>query len=270
MQMTKLLAGLSALALLAACATEAGSPAGSTSGDDSVFDAAHCGAPIRSQLPTFKLAALACTNDLLRADLQYCGCTLYLQSDAAQQDPARWYDGRGAALLRLGESERAMRDLNEALDTRPDLATAYLHRGNVFAQQKDYGRAIVDYNQALQIDPKSAPALGARCWARAIWHKNFESALADCNAALALAGDDATALASRGLVQYQLAHYDQTVDDCTASLALDPNSAGCLYLRALARRENGAEEQARADMGAAKALDADIERKYRDWGVRPQ
>jgi len=260
-------------AAVAGCATAPVPSRGAGDGpaDDSEFEAAHCNAPIRALIPSTNHATIACADASLRPDVQYCACTLVLQTEAAQSDPAPWYVQRGAALLRLGETERAIRDLDEALASRPELAAAYLHRGDAYRSQKDYGRALVDYNQALELEPKLAPALSARCWTRAVWHKAFDKALADCDAALLLQPGDAVTLSSRALVHYQLAQYDLAIADCDASLAADPAApAACHYIRGLAQRQRGADDAARADLAAARALDGDIERRYREFGVRPE
>ena len=49
-------------------------------------------------------------------------------------------------------------NFNQGLQLDPKSADAYNNRGVVYSDKKDYDRAIADYNQALQLDPKYAIA----------------------------------------------------------------------------------------------------------------
>lgn len=49
-------------------------------------------------------------------------------------------------------------DFAEALKLTPNNAYLYFNRGNLFAMQKNYERAIADYTRAIQLDPRLAEA----------------------------------------------------------------------------------------------------------------
>ena len=51
------------------------------------------------------------------------------------------------------------RDLDKVIELAPDFVYAYYNRGNVLSILKDYRAAIVDYDRAIQLDPKFADAL---------------------------------------------------------------------------------------------------------------
>ena len=62
------------------------------------------------------------------------------------------YLGRSA----LGDVDRAIISLSEALDIQPDYASAYVNRANVYVTRGgpgDLGRALDDLEEALDIDP---------------------------------------------------------------------------------------------------------------------
>ena len=58
---------------------------------------------------------------------------------------------RGEAYLYLGETERAMRDFDEALARNPEMAEAYHGRGNAFRQQSKTDQAIANFGKALRL-----------------------------------------------------------------------------------------------------------------------
>ena len=68
---------------------------------------------------------------------------------------------RGIALYRLNRLNEAITDLNKAI-TLKQHPRFYDDRGNLLAQQGDLDRALADLNQAIEIEPKYAKAYGDR------------------------------------------------------------------------------------------------------------
>lgn len=66
--------------------------------------------------------------------------------------------GRARVNIRLSEYERALVDLNRAVQIDPDLAAGFNDRGYLFMRWRDYPRAEADFERALEIDPDYAPA----------------------------------------------------------------------------------------------------------------
>ena len=77
-----------------------------------------------------------------------------------------------------------------------DRLKAYVARSRFYAAHTKYDAAAADGDAALQLDPKSLPALFARGFARQRLGK-FDDALADYNQAIALDPKSAPALAAR-------------------------------------------------------------------------
>ena len=72
---------------------------------------------------------------------------------------ANYYYAVGLWKLRKGSQDAASTAhveslLNQAIRLDPKFAVAYVQRGILYSEQKDYPRAISDYQQAIQADPQ--------------------------------------------------------------------------------------------------------------------
>ena len=94
-------------------------------------------------------------------------------------------------------------------------------------------------NQAIEIDPKDAAAYNNRCWLRATANRDLPLALADCDASVGLAPNDAGSLDSRGFLYLRLGRLDEAIADYDAALKINPRLAGSSYGRGLAKRKKG-------------------------------
>ena len=58
----------------------------------------------------------------------------------------------------VGNNEKALEDLNKAIQVNPKFISAYLMRGDVKSAMGDYSNAISDYNIAIEIEPSDPDA----------------------------------------------------------------------------------------------------------------
>lgn len=227
-------------------------------------------------------------------------------SKAIELEPrtAQHYHDRAMAKLNARQPVLAMADLSEALKLNPDDRDARMTRGQLYLVNRDlpsaaadfdaakkqapgdfalrmrvgqlYVRAgqfetgIADYDQAIAAMPKGAPAwsaLNERCWARALWGKELEKALADCNAALRQGPKTSNTFDSRGLVHLRLNHLDEAIADYDDAIRLQPKSAWSLYGRGLAKQRKGLKAEGDADLAAARALDPKLAAEIKRYGI---
>ncbi len=85
--------------------------------------------------------------------------------------------------------------------------------------------------------------------------EDFGAALADYDAALAIAPGFRQALTNRGAVRYRTGDLHGAITDFDATLAVMPSNAGVLVNRGMARRDQGDLTRALSDLDAAIALD---------------
>jgi tetratricopeptide (TPR) repeat protein len=211
---------------------------------------------------------------------------------------------RAEAYIRSGRRALGAADLNRAVETDPANIPARLHRAQLRLSIAEREGALADVeaaakavtgptNERLQIanlygaldlhdrqvaqldawiaahpeDSELPSALNSRCWARALWGRDLEKALSDCNAALRRRPGIGAFLDSRGLVRLRLGDYDRAIQDYDAALQADPKMAWSLYGRGLARRHKGLASQAEADLNAAAAIAPEIAERARKAGI---
>jgi tetratricopeptide (TPR) repeat protein len=126
----------------------------------------------------------------------------------------------------------------------------FIREGNLAMDRGDFGRAIIGFDHALQLDPHNAMALANRGLAY-VWKQEPIPALQDLDAAAGLDPRNPVVPRARGLLAFQQGKYPEAVDDLTASLDRESNSAFTLYWRSRAYREMGDYERALADAGAS-------------------
>jgi TonB family protein len=54
-----------------------------------------------------------------------------------------------------GKHDLALVDYNKAIELNPKAVSLYLSRGRIFYSKKDYASAVADYNQAIELNPES-------------------------------------------------------------------------------------------------------------------
>ncbi|HUC02473.1 MAG TPA: tetratricopeptide repeat protein, partial [Methyloceanibacter sp.] len=61
------------------------------------------------------------------------------------------YANRGLVYMYMGEPDPALADLNRALELDPNNPVFYLNRGAVYQRLKDKDRALADYDRAIEL-----------------------------------------------------------------------------------------------------------------------
>lgn len=155
------------------------------------------------------------------------------------QTTARAWQGLGLVRLARGDAPAAAEALDKALAADPGLARAHIARGVAADEQQQWPRADAAYAAALALAPNNALALANRGWSRLL-RGLAAPAEADLAAALAATPPEAPSN-SRIANNLRLAralqgHYDQAFSgSAPEQLAADLNMAG---FAAMARGED--------------------------------
>jgi tetratricopeptide (TPR) repeat protein len=90
-------------------------------------------------------------------------------------------NNRATAYLRIGKTDSAFANYNEALRLAPHYAEIYMFRGMAYADGGNYSRAIEDFTRAIEIKPDLLNAYGYRASCYYELHR-YADALADVRA----------------------------------------------------------------------------------------
>ncbi|MBC8358067.1 MAG: tetratricopeptide repeat protein, partial [Candidatus Aminicenantes bacterium] len=100
-------------------------------------------------------------------------------------------------------------------------ADAYIERGHSYRKKRLYGKAIADYNKAIEIDPKYAKAYLYR--GTAYDHKGLcDEAISDYTKAIEIDPKYVKAYSNRGIVYHNKGLYDEAISDYTKAIELEP------------------------------------------------
>jgi len=147
-------------------------------------------------------------------------------SAAAQDTPQNWQAcfGSKPTYSLTQQVAGCTAAINAGTATPANLATAFNNRGVTYAAQKDYVRAIADYDQAIRLEPHEAVFFENRGLAE-LKLKRLQSAFADYNTAIRLDGKSAYGYYGRGVTALRLGRTAEGKADIALAKRLDASVA---------------------------------------------
>jgi S1-C subfamily serine protease/Tfp pilus assembly protein PilF len=120
---------------------------------------------------------------------------------------------RGRLFVKARQLDRALQDFTEAVQSEPKCADAYSERGNVYRLQGKLDSALAECDRAVQLDAKLVTAY---CHRAEVWLAKGETAgaVADCDAALKRDEKCALAYCIRADARRLLGDFDRALADC--------------------------------------------------------
>ena len=161
--------------------------------------------------------------------------------------------GAGAAR----QDDEAVIEYSEALRIDPGNADDLNSRGFSLARTGAHDRAIADFDEALRLKPDQPDALRNRGWT--YWLKgDLDRSLANFDEALKAASpDDVDLLVNYGGVLDDKGEHDRAIETYSKILVLKPDNALALNGRAWASAQKGDLDKALADAERSVALNAE-------------
>ncbi|MEQ8168103.1 MAG: tetratricopeptide repeat protein [Candidatus Eremiobacterota bacterium] len=155
-------------------------------------------------------------------------------NQALNIDPRRAevYATRGSIYMEIKEYDKSMADLNYALKLKSDLPAAYINRGNLYRLKGDYNKAISDYREALKLKPGYVEVYYNRAVLYDIM-KDYNKSLADYTRAIEYKPDYVEALYNRGIIYDMAGDYNKAIADFTQAIKYKAD-----YLEAYQNRGN--------------------------------
>ena len=162
------------------------------------------------------------------------------------------YD-RGVVFFERQDIDTAILEFTEAIRLNPNYADAYAYRARSYnPTNPDQGMA--DANQALRLDANNALGYFARAYAH-ISKNDIDKAIADYTQAIRLDPNFVFAYGNRGNAYYIKKDYDKAIADYTQLIRLDPNSAKAYDNRGKVYNDKKDYDKAIADCTQAIRLD---------------
>jgi lipoprotein NlpI len=190
-----------------------------------------------------------CTSETASEDATITACTNIIET-RDKRDHAVAYYNRGFAYQNKGESGRAIADYDQAIQLDPNYAYAYNNRGGAYQNKGEYDHAIADYDQAIRLDPKYAYAY----YNRAGTYQNkgeYDRAVADYDQAIRLDPKNSSYFRARAVVKYGSGDFKGASADLLRAIELRDDAYSMLF-RYLARTRDGEEAKAELEANAGR------------------
>ncbi|MBU1112252.1 MAG: tetratricopeptide repeat protein [Candidatus Omnitrophica bacterium] len=210
---------------------------------------------IRKQLETGeKTIGQMSQKELLNVEYSYLALT------DSYSATAYIYNNLGFVYYSKGNLTQAILDYNQALNINPNLAAAYNNRGLAYHRQDQLDRAISDYNQVLKINPYDTFAYNNRGNAYCS-KREFTRAISDYNQALNINQNLAEPHHNLGFIYAGKGDFTQAIVEYNRAINLNPNVPHAYFNRAVAYYHKGDYTQAWEDVQKAEHL---------GWQVNPE
>ena len=184
-----------------------------------------------------------------------------------EKELARVYISRGTARYwKKDDFDTAIIDYTNAIKLDPEYAEAYNYRGISYLSNGDFDNAIADYTEAIELDQEFTDAYKDRAIAY-LGGGDFYNAITDYTKATQLDPDDTSIYNYRGLAHFRNSDADKAIDDFSRAIQLKPDSADAYYNRGIVGLSLQNWEEAKADLTTATNNELDIATEFQqDYG----
>jgi tetratricopeptide (TPR) repeat protein len=198
------------------------------------------------------------------------------------------YRGLGGAYMKIGEEERALKNLDKAIKIDPGDSLSYMKRGDIFTMMESFHKAEADYTKALALRPDITSAYYNRGLTRRnlgdyqgavedftravesdrnhykayynlaltydLQFGKYKEAIQHYSSAIKINPSYAKAYNNRGVVYATIGEFPEAMKDFNTAIGLDNKYSSYFYNRGVLFRMLGKEHQARRDFQEAERL----------------
>lgn len=194
-----------------------------------------------------------CEDD--KSDGKIAACTRLLNDRSlSAKDREKFSNERGVGYFRKKEWDLAIVDFNEAIRLNPQDNVLFGNRADSYRNKKEWDRAITDINKAVQLDPKNRRNYYIR---GLIFYDqdNYDRAIPEFAQAIRIDPKYDEAYYYRGRSYFLKKEYKSAIPDFTQSTKLDPNYAPTWFYRGLSHERLDNLDLALADYNKAISID---------------
>lgn len=172
---------------------------------------------------------------------------------AIKRDPAELLKQSQEAFEKR-DFDSAIKLLTQAIEANPKLAPAIVLRGFAHAAKEDYDKAVADYTEALKLEPKDdRPLIFRAATYQAM--KAYDKAIEDYSELITRKPEDVEALCSRGICHSLAGDDKKAFEDFDKAVSIAPKSPIPRQLRGSAHADAGRKTEALTDYKEAINLD---------------
>jgi tetratricopeptide (TPR) repeat protein len=180
-------------------------------------------------------------------------------------DNAEGFLNRAGARGFNGDMNGAIADLSRAIDLDPKSEPAVYRRGAFKLQKGDYDGAIADLTRAIELSPNTADYYSDRGLAK-LRKRDNDGAIVDFTRAIELDAKNAIAYRNRALAKNIKGDADGAIADYNRAIELDPTNAGAFNSRGMIKKSKGDLEGAITDFTSAIELNDKLAIAYKNRG----
>ncbi|NVO10677.1 MAG: tetratricopeptide repeat protein [Bacteroidales bacterium] len=146
---------------------------------------------------------------------------------------------RGGTYIETSQYSKAIQDYNRVIRYAPNNTESWINRGLARLFSNDTTGAINDLSQAIKLNPFYSESYARRSRVY-LDKKEFEMALSDMNQAIYLDSTSTMNYFLRGLIKNAMKSYKGALEDFDKVISIDPSNSLSLYNRALLKSQTGA------------------------------
>lgn len=137
---------------------------------------------------------------------------------------AHAYTGRGYLYMQKGQFNPALMDFNKAIELNPKYNRAYYNRANIYYDAGEFSKAISDFSKAIELSSKNPNYYNNRGLAYSDNNQTLK-AIVDYNSALELDSMQYDVYINRGVSFASLQRWSEAKDDFSRALDIKPNDS---------------------------------------------
>ena len=182
-------------------------------------------------------------------------CSSIIQSGRAKgRDLAVAHTERGIAYVKLLDYDRALLDFGEAIRIDPSFARAFANRGAVYGAKQDFEKALADFSRVLTLEPRSAHAFADRAGMHRL-NGQDDAAINDYTEAIRIGPAFAEAILNRAITLAGTGRCAEAIPDFTRAIELNPRDPIALVDRGVCHEKTGRDDLALNDYSAHLEVD---------------
>ena len=187
----------------------------------------------------------------------------------AKPNDAEGFLNRAGARGFNGDRNGAIADLSHAIDLDPKSEPAVYRRGAFKLQKGDYDGAITDLSRAIELSPNTADYYNDRGLAKLNKHDN-DGAIVDFTRAIELDAKNAIAYRNRAMAKNIKGDAEGALADYNGAIELDPKNAGAFSSRGMIKKSKGDLDGAISDFSSAIEINPKLAVAYKNRGEARQ